>query len=52
MGVRSQHHALAVCSLEISGTHFTGGWVSRGAGLDELGITRPQQESIPGPSSP
>jgi hypothetical protein len=34
------------------GTHCTGGWVVRRAGLDAYGKSRPHSVSIPGPSSP
>ena len=35
-----------------SDTHCTGGWVGPRAGLDRCGKSRPQRDSIPGPSSP
>jgi hypothetical protein len=34
------------------GTHCVGGWVFPRAGLDGRGKSRPQQDAIPGPSSP
>jgi hypothetical protein len=37
---------------EWSGTHFTGGWVGRRAGLDVCEKSCPHRDSIPGPSSP
>ena len=37
---------------ERPGTHFTGGWVGRRAGLDKSGKSRSHRDSIPGPSSP
>ena len=37
---------------ERPGTHCIGGWVGLRAGLDGYGKFRPNQESIPGPSSP
>jgi hypothetical protein len=37
---------------ERPGTHYTGGWVSPRAGLNVCEKSRPQRDSIPGPSSP
>jgi hypothetical protein len=37
---------------ERPGTHCTGGWVGPRAGLDRRGTSRPNRDSIPGPSSP
>jgi hypothetical protein len=37
---------------ETPGSHCTGGWVGLRAGLDVCEISRPQRNSIPGPSSP
>jgi len=34
------------------GTHCIGGWVGPSAGLDGYEKSRPQRDSIPGPSSP
>ena len=42
----------ALYSRERPGTHCTGGWVGRRAGLDGCGKSRPHRDSIPGPSSP
>jgi hypothetical protein len=38
--------------LERPGAHCTGGWVGPRAGLDVCEKSRPQRDSIPGPSSP
>jgi hypothetical protein len=40
------------CFRERPGTHFTGGWVGLGAGLDRCGKPRLHRDSIPGPSNP
>jgi hypothetical protein len=37
---------------ERPGTHCAGGWVGPRAGGDRCGKSRPQRDSIPGPSSP
>jgi hypothetical protein len=37
---------------ERPGTHCTGGWVGPRAGLDRCEKSRPNRDSIPGPSSP
>jgi hypothetical protein len=37
---------------ERPGTHCIGGWVVLRVGLDGCGKSRPQRDSIPGPSSP
>jgi hypothetical protein len=37
---------------ERPGTHCTGGWVGPRAGLDVSEKSRPQRDSIPGPSGP
>ena len=37
---------------ERPGTHCTGGWVGRRAGLDRCGKSHPHRDSISGPSSP
>jgi hypothetical protein len=51
-GMRGQHHAPAAnYPWERPGTHCTGGWVGLRAGLDRRGKSRPQRDSIPGPSS-
>ena len=51
--MRGQRHApTAAYARERPGTHFTGGWVGLGAGLDSCGKSRPHPDSIPGPSSP
>jgi hypothetical protein len=51
--VRGQRHALTTLyPREKPGTHCIGGWVGPRAGLDRCGKSRPQRDSIPGPSSP
>ena len=52
MGVGGQHHAPAALPPGKAGTHCTGGWVGLGAGLGKCGKSRPQRDSISGPSSP
>ena len=42
-----QHAQAALYARERSGTHFTGGWVGPGAGLDRRGKSRPHRDSIP-----
>ena len=47
-----RHAPAALYSGERPGTRCTGGWVGPRAGLDRCGKSRPQRDSIPGPSSP
>jgi hypothetical protein len=52
-GVRSKRHApAAIYHRERPGTHCTEACVGPKAGLDRCGKSRPQRDSIPGPSSP
>jgi hypothetical protein len=51
--VRGQRHApAAFYPRERPGTHCTGGWVGPRAVLDRCRKSRPNRDSIPGPSSP
>jgi hypothetical protein len=53
MGVGGQHRAPAALPPgKRPGTHFIGGWVGLNAGLDGCEKSRPQRDSIPGPSRP
>jgi hypothetical protein len=53
MGVGGQRHAPAALPLgKGRGTHCIRGWVGPRAGLDGYRKSRPQRDSIPGPSSP
>jgi hypothetical protein len=47
-----RHSPAALYPRERPGTHCTGGWVGPRAGLDICGKSRPNRDSIPGPSSP
>ena len=51
-GVGGQRHAPAALPPgKKPGTHCIGGWVGPRAGLDRCEKSRPQRDSIPGPSS-
>ena len=53
MGMCGQHHAPAALPPgKRPGTRCVGCWVGPRTGLDECGKSRPQRDSIPGPSSP
>jgi len=53
MGVGGERHApAALHPRKKHGTHFIGGWVGPGAGLDGCAEYRPYRDSIPGPWSP
>jgi hypothetical protein len=45
-------HTPAAFPQERHGTHYIGGWVGPRAGLDGFGKSLPDQNSIPGSSSP
>jgi hypothetical protein len=50
--VRGQRHApAAFYARQSPGIHFIGGWVGPRAGMDGCGKSRPNQNSIPGPSN-
>jgi hypothetical protein len=49
--VDGQHHVHAVLPRERPGTHCTGGWVGRKAGLEVCEKSRPHRDSIPGKSN-
>jgi hypothetical protein len=51
-GSGQQHAPAVLYPRKRPGTHCTGGWVGPRAGLDRYGKSRPNQDSIPGPSSP
>ena len=53
MGVGGQSHAPATLPMaKRPATHRTGGWVGPRTGLYGCGISRPNRDSIPGPSTP
>jgi hypothetical protein len=53
MALGGQPHApAALPPRKGPGTHCIGGWVGPRAGVDRCGKSRPQRDSISGPSSP
>jgi hypothetical protein len=52
MEVGGQRHAPAALPPGKTGTHCIVGWVGPKAVLDGRGKSRPNRDSIPGPSSP
>jgi hypothetical protein len=52
MGLGGQRQVSNFYPRERPGTHYVEGWVGPRAGLDDCGKSRPQRDSIPGPSSP